>query len=135
MAFHTRLRFGPSEIIALMAVGLLVLLVTTGHHHLLIDILYGPYTALIAVIMLVEYILLKGADRSPIYRRELETARQKRRDDVLALRSMEADLALLRSRINAVRQEPQAEPETLQAALGQAHRTIEELLARIRERI
>ena len=61
--------------------------------------MFSGTSALIAAIMLVEYLLLKGADRSEIYRRELELARLRRRDDLLTLRQIENELTDLRERL------------------------------------
>jgi hypothetical protein len=143
MTPHKRPRFGPSEIFILIVIGVIGLIVITHNHQIIIDRLYGKLysgtSALIAVVMLVEYLLLKGADRSPIYLRELEAARQRRRDDLLALREMETQLVELRSRLAAVSSGPAAAspdraPE-LSARLEDARRVVESVLDDLRERI
>ena len=86
-------RPGSGILVILVAIGLLILTLATGKFTVLVGKLYSPYTAFIAVIMIVEYIILKGADRTALYRRELEAARAIRREDLLALRQMESRLA------------------------------------------
>ncbi len=134
MSWRQRFRLGPGEILVLMAIGILALIVLTGNFKLIIETLYKPYTALIVVIMLVEYVLLKGADRSQIYRRELEAARERRRDDVLALREMEMQLVELRARLGATL-EKEAEPQGLRQALESGIEVTGDVLKLLRERI
>jgi hypothetical protein len=93
-------RFGPPEIIFLFVLGLLALIVFTGNARRLIDAIFTPTAVLIIVIVLFEYLILRGSDRSEIYKRELEAARKKRRDDLLALREIEAQLLEMNRRID-----------------------------------
>ncbi|HOR27578.1 MAG TPA: hypothetical protein PLG73_06125 [Candidatus Sumerlaeota bacterium] len=137
MGWRQRLRIGPGEIIILMTIGILALIVITGNLRNLraiLNWLYSPYAAFIVVIMLVEYLLLKGADRSHIYRRELDAARQKRRDDLLALRQIETELVDLRARLGAELENP-TEPARLADTLDHSRSTVERVLSLIRDRI
>lgn len=126
--------FGSGEIIILIAIGILALIVVTGNLSAIWEKLYSGYAVAIVVVMLVEYLLLKGADRSQIYRRELEAARIKRRDDLLALRDLETQLVELRSRMNNIL-ERETECPTLREGVEDARQTSETMLARLRERI
>jgi purine-cytosine permease-like protein len=123
--------------IILIVIGVLILIVVTGNYPKIIEAIYGPYTVLIAVIMLVEYLILKGGDRSDLYRRELEVARHKRRDDLLALREMETQLVEMRTHMHSlINPENENEnPEILHDAVVYARSAAEELLGKIRERI
>ncbi|MCL5269825.1 MAG: hypothetical protein M1457_04555 [bacterium] len=157
-----RPRFGSGEIIILIVILILVLIFVTNKHREILDMLFGPSTALVAVVMIVEYLLLRGADRSEIYRRELEAAREKRRDDLLALRAMEVELVELRARLNAASRAvsprlpsappgesapPSAQPSVpggpsaeesdaeREACLDLTRRTVDKVLGILRERI
>ena len=108
-----------------MTLGLLGLILLTGNALTILRHLYSPYAAFVAVVMLVEYVLLKGADRSALYRRELEAARQKRREDLLALREMETALVRLTDRLDR-------SPE---CASEEARRELIKVIERLRSRI
>jgi len=129
-----RPKFGSGEIIILILIGLLGLIVVTGNLNSILDRIFGVTTALIVVVMLVEYLILKGSDRSAIYRRELEVARLKRRDDLLAMRDLETQLDALRAQMAAAL-EPEADPPALREAIESSHRISVNLLGRLRERI
>lgn len=90
-----RKRTRSGELAAVITIGVIALIVVTGNFPAIVRVLYSPYAAFVAVVMLVEYIILKGADRSALYRRELEATRAKRRDDLLAMRKIEAALVEL----------------------------------------
>ncbi|MDD1762998.1 MAG: hypothetical protein LUQ59_12275 [Methanothrix sp.] len=94
--FH---HFRPGEMIVLIVIGLLVLSFLTESYKPIVAWLYSPYAAVVAVVMVVEYLLLKGSDRSAIYRRERDAAREIRRDDLLAMRDLETKVVDLRARL------------------------------------
>jgi len=129
-----RPKFGSGEIIILILIGLLVLIVVTGNLKSILDRIFGVTTALVVVVMLVEYLILKGSDRSAIYRRELEVARLKRRDDLLALRDLETQLEDLRERMTTAL-EGEADTPALREAIETSQRISLALLGRLRERI
>lgn len=134
MTMRRRPRIGSGEIIILIVIGILTLIYLTNNLSKIWENLYSGYAVAIVVIMLVEYLLLKGSDRSPIYRRELEAARVKRRDDLLALRDLETQLVELRSRLGGAL-EREEDPAALREAVTDAHATSEKMLAGLRERI
>lgn len=113
-----RPRFLPrsGELLILIAIGVLVLIAVTDNWSRIIDLLYGPVTAAVAVIMLVEYVVLKGADRSRIYQRELQGARQRRKEDLLALRDLESRLLEWRAELKTA-SAPETELERIDAML------------------
>ena len=127
-------KFGSGEIIILILIGLLVLIVVTGNLKSILDRIFGVTTALVVVVMLVEYLILKGSDRSAIYRRELEVTRLRRRDDLLALRDLETQLDDLREHMALVL-EREADTPGLREAIETSHRISVNLLGRLRERI
>ena len=142
MTPHKRPRFGPAEILILMVIALIVLVLIThnfGSIDLLYEKLYSGTSVFIAVIMLVEFLLLKGSDRSPIYMRELDAARQRRRNDLLAMREMETQLVELRSRLAAALAatpgDVDAPAAELRLRIEDARQTLEAVLQHLRERI
>lgn len=135
MKTRRRPKFGSGEIIILIVMGLLALIILTNNLGALWEKLYSGYSIAIVVIMLVEYLLLKGSDRSTIYRRELEAARVKRRDDLLALRDLETQLVELRGRLATVLERDADSAPALRDAVEHSRAASETLLARLRERI
>lgn len=129
-----RPKFGSGEMIILIVIGILALIVVTGNSMIILEKLYSGTSVAIVVVMLLEYLLLKGSDRSPIYRRELEAARVKRRDDLLALRDLETQIVGLRGSLANALERTEDAP-ALREALENASQTSEALLARLRERI
>lgn len=128
-------RFGPGEFIILFAIGLLSLIIVTGNFTRIAQWLFSPTAIIIVVVILLQYLLLKGADRSDIYRRELEAARQKRRDDLLALRELEARLSAMRANLEDVLQQPATQPDQLREALAAACETSRQLHTALRDRV
>ena len=89
-------------LVPLMVTGLVAVAIATGNTPRMLNLiykLYNPWAAFVAVVMLVEYVLLKGADRSSIYRRELEACRSRRGEDLLGFQEMERELVLLREEL------------------------------------
>jgi hypothetical protein len=112
---------------------ILAILIVVDRGELLLSLLrklYHPFAAFVAVVMLVEYVILKGADRSAIYRRELEAARLKRREDLLMLRRLEGRLVELESELRG--REAGAEANEL---ARRAHGEIQAMLELIRSHV
>lgn len=129
-------KFGPGEIIILFVMGVLSLIIATGNARRVFDALFTPTAIVIVVIMLFEYLLLKGADRSDIYRRELDAARQKRRDDLLALHEMETRLIELNTRLDqALEVGETVQAAELRAELAAARDAARQVHSKLRERI
>jgi Skp family chaperone for outer membrane proteins len=85
----------PDMMMVLVLLGLALLILATGNLGRLVELFYNRTAALIAVIVLVEYVILKGLDRSAQYRRQLESSQTKRRQDLLALQKIERELEQL----------------------------------------
>jgi hypothetical protein len=81
------------RIILLLFIFLLVLLLITNSYQTLVDILYSPFSFAIMLIIVLEYIILKGVDRSRIYRLEIERLRSKRAEDIALWRDLEGHLS------------------------------------------
>jgi DNA-binding helix-hairpin-helix protein with protein kinase domain len=74
--------------------------VMSGAGGKVIDKLYGPAALIIVVILIIQYILLKGRDRSRVYKIEIERMRAKRHDDIERTRHIDAELANLEQRLH-----------------------------------
>jgi hypothetical protein len=129
-----RPRFGSGEFIVLIIIGLLVLIIVTESFSTILKWLYGPYAAVLAVVMVVEYLLLKGSDRSAIYRRERDAARAIRRDDLLALRELETLAVDLRARLGSAL-EREEDADAPRRHLEHARGVMDELIRLLRSRI
>lgn len=97
-----RLRLRSGEMMIIIIVALLVLIGLTGNFSRIVEWLLAPYTAFIAIVMLVEYLIIKGADRSRIYHRELQGLRSRRKEDLLLFRDMEAQLESVKAELEAI---------------------------------
>lgn len=120
--------------VILILIGVLTLIIVTNNSNNIIQTLYSPFPAIIAIVMLIEYLILKGSDRAPIYRRELEAAREKRRDDLLTMRAIETRLVDLRARIDNDLLHTD-EPARFVECAGKSRDAIEDVLKRLRDRI
>jgi hypothetical protein len=67
-------------------------IVWSGHAKDLFDMLYGRGAVLIVVVLIIEYIILKGRDRSRFYKIELLKMRDKRRNYIEFVRNLETQL-------------------------------------------
>lgn len=76
-------------------------LLLSGAGRPLFERLYHPAALLIVVLLIVQYILLKGRDRSRMYKIEAEQVRRKRAEDQEFLAECERSLAELEQRAAA----------------------------------
>lgn len=67
-------------------------LILSGLAQGLLRKIYDPMAFVLLVLLFVEYILLKGRDRSRIYRLELDQLHEKRRADLRDIRQWESQL-------------------------------------------
>ena len=72
-------------IIVQIILGLIIILgilfLLTHDVTLFFSILYSPYSFLLMIVIFMEYIILKGMDRSRIYKLEIQRLKQKRQKD------------------------------------------------------
>ena len=73
--------------------------------------LYGAFAVLLIVILMIEYILLKGRDPSRVYKIELEALRAKRERDVASMRQLEATLGSLDASLQSLLESKALEPD------------------------
>lgn len=79
--------------IALLVVALLgLLLLATNDISLFFSLLYSPYSFLILALMLVEYLFLKGMDRSKVYKLENDRLKSKRQRDIALMKKIETQI-------------------------------------------
>jgi len=71
-----------AEIILILVILVGVLLLITHDWDLFFSILYSPYSFILLVVIILEYIILKGMDRSRIYKLEIERLKRKRHRDL-----------------------------------------------------
>lgn len=69
-----------SILIIIIILGIILLI--TRDFQTIPDILFNPYSFFLLVVVMVEYIILKGMDRSRIYKLEVERLKKKRRRDM-----------------------------------------------------
>jgi len=69
-----------------------VLLLLTNDFDLFLSILYSPFSFLLLVVIILEYIILKGMDRSRIYKLEIQRLKQKRKKDMEWLQRMDKEI-------------------------------------------
>ncbi|HUT23715.1 MAG TPA: hypothetical protein VM492_05185, partial [Sumerlaeia bacterium] len=92
-------------IITVFALGV----VLSGGAKEFIRVLYGPVPLVIAILLIIQYILLKGRDRSRLYKMELDQVRLKRREETDFLRRLEGELQEIESALEAAGENPSPE--------------------------
>jgi len=128
-------RFGPGNIMILVVIGIIAMIIATGNVDRIMEKLFSAYAALIVLIIIFEYLLIKGSDRSTIYQRELQAAGTIRRDDLLAMREIEIQLVELKARITTS-MERKHDPEAIRGAMdNKSMDNLDEALHLIRKRI
>ncbi|HPB32229.1 MAG TPA: hypothetical protein PLB62_12300 [Candidatus Sumerlaeota bacterium] len=76
--------FSPPLMILLWCVIILgVILLIANDFNLFLDILFSGYSFLLLVVIFLEFILMKGMDRSRIYRLEIARLKAKRQKDTI----------------------------------------------------
>jgi hypothetical protein len=68
----------------------------------LIKQLYSPVVAIIVFFLALEYIILKGRDRSRVLHIELEQAREKRQSDLEYLRKLDSQLLHMENQLRTM---------------------------------
>lgn len=87
--------------------------------------IYSHFAILLVVFLIIEYIVLKGRDRSRIYKIERDQARARRREDIEFLREIE-------ERIETVQQDLEGEGDQ---ARERALENLRELRRRLSQRV
>jgi hypothetical protein len=92
---HTKASMGRMRnawlVVAIITIFLIGLFIQVGWRTFL-ESLYRPAAVILIVFLAIEYIIIKGRDRSRIYRIELQSLREKRREDIEFIRNLEEDL-------------------------------------------
>lgn len=134
MSPRKKSRFGPGNFMILVVIGIIAMIIATGNVDRIMEKLFSAYAALIVLIIIFEYLLIKGSDRSTIYQRELQAAGTIRRDDLLAMREIEIRLVELKARITT-NMEREHDPEAICGAMKKSMDNLDEALHLIRKRI
>ena len=134
MSTRKKSRFGPGNFMILVVIGIIAMIIATGNVDRIMEKLFSAYAALIVLIIIFEYLLIKGSDRSTIYQRELQAAGTIRRDDLLAMREIEIQLVELKARITTS-MERKHDPETIRDVMDRSMDNLDEALHLIRKRI
>jgi len=95
----------PEFSLVIIGLGVVMLLIFTGNLQRLLDLFFNRTALFIAVVMLVEYVIIKGFDRSAQYKRQLEASQSKRREDLLTLQRVEQKLAALEATMESASKE------------------------------
>jgi hypothetical protein len=127
-------RFGPGVIMILIVIGIIAMIITTGNINLIMEKLFSAYAFFILLIMVFEYLLIMGSDRSAIYKRKIEAAEIKRRDDLLAMREIEIQLVELKARFTTTMGRELA-PDAIGGIMDRSLESLDEALQLIRKRI
>ena len=88
----------PLTLVIVALLGLLLL--ATNDVSLFVKILYSPYSFLVLFLMLVEYLFLKGMDRSKVYKLENKRLKLKRQKDIALMKKIETQISALATSIN-----------------------------------
>jgi len=87
------------QIVLIIVVLLGVLLLLTNDINVFFSILYSPYSFLLMVVVLVEYVVMKGLDRSRVYKLENERLKAKRQKELALRQNLEKKLTDIQSEI------------------------------------
>ncbi len=85
-------RISILEVIIVCLISLCILLLVTNNVESFINVLYSPVAFLVLVVVLVEYIILKSADRSRLYKIELDYLRQRKIEQIKIFHQLERRL-------------------------------------------
>ena len=69
----------------------------SGEARNVLSKLYGGVAIIIIIFLMIEYVILKGRDRTRIYKLEVENILKKRQKDIAFLRELERELEDLES--------------------------------------
>jgi hypothetical protein len=93
--------------------------------------LYSPVALIAIIIMMAQYIVLKGRDRSRMYRIELHKARHKRTEEIEFLQTIEARLGEAKHDLDVARQASEPVPTDLEAVSEKIDRIRIDLSSRL----
>jgi hypothetical protein len=88
----TSLHYLLAEIVLAVILILAILLLLIDDFRLFFSLFYSPFSFLLLVVILIEYIILKSMDRSRIYKLELERLKIKRDKDLAFQQSLESQI-------------------------------------------
>ncbi|MCX7765484.1 MAG: hypothetical protein N2246_02105 [Candidatus Sumerlaeia bacterium] len=122
-------RVTTMEVVIICVIALCVLLLVTNNVETFIRVLYNPISFLVLVVILGEYIILKSADRSRIYKIELEQLRRRQLEYLKVFHRLEQELDKLAGAIANLKDSNLSEPVNSTAA------DLEKQIRNIKERL
>ncbi|MFH0794721.1 MAG: hypothetical protein V2A74_11880 [bacterium] len=111
-------------LIGVVVLGLLLLLFT---HNL--KLLYNPMMFLLLIVIIGQYLIQKGVDRSRIYQMQLQQLQAKREEDLAFLRDVEREIYEIHKLLDGAKENPSP-----QKTLAEAERRLAQIYARFRTR-
>ena len=121
-------------ILAILAVfGLGV--VSSGNATQWLRKLYSPFAVIIVTVLVVQYILLKGRDRSRLYRMEIDQLRERRREDSDFLQEMEEELRKLDERLAPSEPDSPESPSGDSSQVASARARIQSLRKKLAQKL
>lgn len=103
-------RVTTMEVVIICVIALCVLLLVTNNVETFIRVLYSPISFLVLVVVLGEYIILKSADRSRIYKIELEQLRRRQLEYLKVFHHLEQELDNLYAKVGNLQGSNMSEP-------------------------
>ncbi len=103
-------RVTTMEVVIICVIALCVLLLVTNNVETFIRVLYSPISFLVLVVVLGEYIILKSADRSRIYKIELEQLRRRQLEYLKVFHLLEQELDNLSAKVGTLQGSNMSEP-------------------------
>ncbi len=98
-------RISALEVIIICLICLCILLLVTNNVESFISMLYSPVAFLLLVVILVEYIILKSADRSRIYKIEVDKLRGRLIEHIKLFQSIEENLDEMHKTVDRLQDE------------------------------
>ncbi len=117
-------------ILSVFFIGLLL----SGAAQTLFSKIYHPVSFIVLILLIVEYILLKGRDRSRIYRIELDQLHQKRNDDLRQIRDWEKQLEQIET-LSQQLDSDQTQTESSTPATQNSPQELQEKIQNLREEL
>ena len=125
-------RITAVEIVIICIISLCVLLLVTNSVEAFISMLYSPVAFLVLVVALVEYIILKSADRSRIYRIELDHLRRRVMDHIMLFNTLERNLDEIQKILATMKKNPGLVDTPEEKSLDELEKQLATICSRMR---
>jgi amino acid permease len=122
----TRVWPRAGEVILLLIAAFCLLVLLTQDFGLVTRFFYSPLAIILLIVVFVEYLIIKGGDRSRLYLLELERMREREEEQVARIRRACDEIRRLRTPAASADGTPA--PETLPSPLDESLKRVEHLL-------